>query len=262
MSKNIMDKFRLDGKVAVVTGGGRGLGKEMARGLAEAGADIAIPDIQEDLAERSASDLEKIGVETLPIQADVTEVESVVNMVERVVEKFGKIDILVNNAGICKNIAAEEMDKNDWDQVIDVNLNGVFLCAREVGKHMIERGEGGSIINISSMSGFIVNYPQPQASYNASKAGVTMITKSLASEWAEHGIRVNQIAPGYMATEMTKKYKSSHPEEAEEYWVKPTPMERLGEPEELSGAAVYLASDASTFTTGSTITIDGGYTIR
>lgn len=259
---SVLDKFSLDGKVTIVTGGGRGLGKAMARGLAEAGADIAIPDIQKELAEESAAELAKVGADTLPIQADVTEVGSVVNMVERVVEEFGKIDILVNNAGICKNIAAEEMDEEDWDQVIDVNLKGVFLCAREVGKHMIERDNGGSIINISSMSGFIVNYPQPQASYNASKAGVTMITKSLASEWAKHGIRVNQIAPGYMATEMTKKYKSTHPEEAEEYWVKPTPMERLGEPDELSGAAVYLASEASSFATGSTLIIDGGYTIR
>ncbi|MEF8849919.1 MAG: glucose 1-dehydrogenase [Candidatus Bipolaricaulota bacterium] len=259
---SILDKFRLDGKVAVVTGGGRGLGKAMARGMAEAGADIAIPDIQKELADETAAELEKEGVKTLPIQTDVTDVDSVITMVEQVVEEFGKIDILVNNAGICRNVAAEEMDEKDWDQVIDVNLKGVFLCAREVGKYMIEQDNGGSIINISSMSGFIVNYPQPQASYNASKAGVTMITKSLASEWAEHGIRVNQIAPGYMATEMTKKYTSSHQKEAKEYWVKPTPMERLGEPDELSGAAVYLASEASSFTTGSTLIIDGGYTTR
>jgi len=259
---SVLDRFSLDGKVAVVTGGGRGLGKAMAKGLAEVGANLAIPDIQEELAEESAADLEEHGVETLSIHADVTDPESVENMVDRVLEKWGRIDILLNNAGICRNIKAEEMSEAEWDAVIDVNLKGVFLCSREVGKHMIDRGEGGSIVNISSMSGFIVNYPQPQASYNASKAGVTMITKSLASEWAQHGIRVNQIAPGYMATEMTKKYKSAHPEEAEDFWIEPTPMERLGEPDELAGAAVYLASDASSFTTGSTITIDGGYTVR
>jgi len=259
---SLLDQFRLEGKVAIVTGGGRGLGKAMARGMAEAGAKLAIPDIQKDLAEESAADLAELGVDTLPIHADVTDAESVERAVERVLEEWGRIDVLLNNAGICKNIPAEDMSEADWQEVIDVNLKGVFLCAREVGSHMIERGEGGSIVNISSMSGFIVNYPQPQVSYNASKAGVTMITKSLASEWAQHGIRVNQIAPGYMATEMTKKYKSSHPEEAERFWITPTPMQRLGEPEELAGAAVYLASEASSFTTGSTIVIDGGYTVR
>lgn len=259
---NILDEFQLEGKVAIVTGAGRGLGKAMAKGLAQAGADIVIPDIREDLARQAAEDIEQFGVKTLPLHTDVTEVESVREMVSKVVKEWGKIDTLVNNAGICRNVPAEEMSEEDWDRVIDVNLKGVFLCGREVGNRMIEQGDGGSIINISSMSGFIANFPQPQVAYNASKAGVTMITKSFASEWAEHDIRVNAVAPGYMNTEMTQKFIDSNPEKAEEYWIKPTPMKRLGEPNELAGAAVYLASEASSFMTGSTMIIDGGYTAR
>lgn len=259
---SVLEDFDLSGKTAVVTGGARGLGKAMAKGLAEAGADIAIPDLQIDLARKTADELEEIGTSTMAIHADVTDDQSVKEMAKKVTEKWNSIDILINNAGICRNVPAKDMSEKEWDEVIEVNLKGVFLCAREVGKRMIESDHGGSVINISSMSGFIVNYPQPQISYNASKAGVTMITKSLASEWAKHDIRVNEIAPGYMATEMTKKYTSTHPEETEKYWIEPTPMKRLGEPRELAGAAVYLASDASSFMTGSTLTIDGGYTIR
>lgn len=260
---SILEKFELQGKVAIVTGGARGLGKAMAQGLAEAGANVAIPDLQKKLASSTATELaEDKEVDTLALKTDVTDAKSVSRMVTKVLDKWGHIDILINNAGVCRNIPAEDMDEKEWDEVINVNLKGVFLCSREVGKNMIAEGSGGSIINISSMSGFIVNYPQPQISYNASKAGVTMITKSLASEWAQYNIRVNAIAPGYMSTEMTKKYKEANPKKVNEYWVKPTPMKRLGEPEELAGAAVYLSSEASSYMTGSTLNIDGGYTIR
>lgn len=258
----ILDEFSLEGKVAIVTGAGRGLGKAMAKGLAEVGADIVVAELQKNLAEESAADLAEIGVNTLPVQTDVTNVHSVKEMVSRALDNWSKVDILLNNAGVCRNIPAEKMSEEEWDKVINVNLKGVFLCAREVGKHMIERGGGGAIINVSSMSGSIANYPQPQIAYNVSKAGVTMVTKSLASEWAEHDIRVNEIAPGYMGTEMTKKFMTSHPEDIDEFWLKPTPMKRVGEPEELAGIAVYLASEASSFMTGSTVTIDGGYTVR
>lgn len=259
---SVLDDFCLDDKVAIVTGAARGLGKAMAEGLAQAGADIVIPDVQEELAEKTASEIEEIGVKTLPLHTDVTKPKSVESMVDQVLEKWDKVDILINNAGVCRNVPAEEMDEEKWDEVIDVNLKGVFLCSREVGNHMIERDDGGSIINVSSMSGFIANFPQPQVAYNASKAGVRMITKSLASEWAEYDIMVNGIAPGYMATEMTEKFVSANPEETERHWIEPTPMKRLGEPEELAGAAVFLSSEASSFMTGSTVIIDGGFTAR
>jgi NAD(P)-dependent dehydrogenase (short-subunit alcohol dehydrogenase family) len=257
----ILSKFKLEDKIAIVTGAARGLGMAMANGLAEAGANIVIPDIDYETAEKTARDLANKGVKTLALKTDVADENNVANMVFRTIDEFGKIDILVNNAGIGKQIPAEKMSKEDWEDVININLTGVFLCAREVGKKMIEARQG-SIINIASMSGYIVNYPLPQtaqASYNASKAGVVQLTKSLAAEWAGYNIRVNAIAPGYMKTKMTANYLKMHPE-MEEIWVRLTPMKRMGLPEELQGAAVYLASDASSFMTGNTLIIDGGYT--
>lgn len=257
----VLDQFNLEGKVAIVTGGG-GLGRAMAKGLAEAGAKIALVDVKEEILRKASEEIRKTNTDVLSLQVDVTESNEVENMVNNVADEWGKIDILLNSAGIVKNEDAEQMSEADWDDVINVNQKGVFLCSREVGKHMIERGEGGSIINISSIAGFVPTWPQPQVSYNASKAAVTMITKSLASEWAEYGIRVNDIAPGYMDTKLPKPFLEENPEEAEEFWIKPTPMKRLGDPDELAGAAVYLASDASSFMTGSTMIIDGGYTVR
>lgn len=257
----ILDQFRLDGKTAIVTGGARGNGRAIARGLAEAGADVAIPDLLQDVAEQTRREIEEIGVEALAMRVDVTEPDQVQEMVDEVLRRWGQIDILVNNAGIARNEPAEEMSDETWYEVIDVNLNAVFLCSRAAGKHMVERGRG-SVINISSMSGFVANFPQPQVSYNAAKSGVTMLTKSLASEWAEYGVRVNAIAPGYIETDMTKGFIEDNPETVQQHWVEPTPMQRLGRPEELAGAAVYLASDAASFTTGDTMIVDGGYTTR
>ena len=178
--------------------------------------------------------------------------------VAEVVERFGKLDIFVNNAGICRNIKAEEMTLEEWQEVIDINLTGVFIGSQVAGKRMIEQG-GGSIINIASMSGSIVNVPQPQCSYNASKAGVIHLTKSLASEWAKYNIRVNAISPGYMKTGMTEKTLET--DMAKDWWLRLTPMGRPGLPCELGGAVVYLASDASSFMTGADLIIDGGYTV-
>lgn len=256
---SILNKFKLDGKTAVVTGAARGLGKAMAAGLAEAGANIVIPDLNLEGAREAAAEIAEIGVKTLALETDVTDEKDVMEMVNKIEEEFERIDILINNAGICKHIPAEDMSLQEWQDVIDVNLNGVFLCAQKVGQHMIENG-GGSIINISSMSAYIVNYPQCQSSYNASKAGVSHLTKSLAAEWSEHNIRVNAIAPGYMRTNMTQEVINETPE-LTEHWVDPAPMKRMGEPEELQGAAVYLASEASSFMTGNILIIDGGYTI-
>ena len=255
---SILSKFKLDNQVAVVTGGSRGLGKAMAVGLAEAGANVVISALHIDKAIKTAQEIKKLGVKSIAIKVDVTDENDVNKLVGNVLDEFGKIDILLNNAGICLDSPAEKMTKKQWDDVIDVNLNGVFLCAKAFGKEMIKRKKG-SIINICSMSGYIVNYPQRQIAYNASKAAVKHLTKSLAAEWAKYNIRVNGIAPGYMRTEMTKK--SIDAKYMQKYFVEPTPMKRLGEPEELQGAAIYLASEASSFMTGNILIVDGGYTI-
>ena len=179
-------------------------------------------------------------------------------MVGQVVEEYGKIDILFNNAGTWRGDDAEQVTTEDWREVIDVNLTGPFIVSREVGKVMLKQGKG-SIVNTASMSGMIVNTPQNQCAYNASKGGLIMLTKSMATEWADRGVRVNAICPGYMRTEMSEdRYQRKDP--AIERWFSMTPMGRSGVPDELKGVAVYLASDASSFVTGATILVDGGYT--
>ncbi|MBS4197629.1 SDR family NAD(P)-dependent oxidoreductase [Lederbergia citri] len=256
---NILDKFNLNDHVSVVTGAARGLGKAMAEALVQAGSNLVIADIDYEEATKTAKKLMKeSGKEVLVVGTDVTKEDSVNNMVDNVVGHFGKIDVLINNAGIVINEKAEEMSIENWYKVIDINLNGVFIVSKAIGKVMI-RQKGGSIINVSSMSGIIVNTPQCQSSYNASKAGVIMLTKSLAMEWAKHNVRVNAIAPGYMKTELTKKFFENSGEMVD-MWMNSTPMGRPGLPEELGGIALYLASDASSFATGSVFTIDGGYT--
>jgi NAD(P)-dependent dehydrogenase (short-subunit alcohol dehydrogenase family) len=247
--------FGLKGRKALVTGGARGIGKSVASALARAGADVAIADLNGAEAEKAARELGAHGVKALGVAVDVTRPDEVKRMVEAVLSAFGTIDVLFNNAGICVNEKAEEMSFASWQKVIDVNLTGVFLVAQAVGRVMIARGRG-SIINTASMSGHIVNQPQPQSGYNASKAGVIMLTKSLAAEWAMHHVRVNSISPGYIATEMTKKADASWVAA----WTAATPMRRMGNPEELQGAVLWLASDMAAFTTGSDVVIDGGFT--
>jgi NAD(P)-dependent dehydrogenase (short-subunit alcohol dehydrogenase family) len=245
--------------VALVTGGARGLGLAMARALGQYGARVVLLDLDGDAAERAAATLATDGIAVRAVQADVTHGEEVRRQVSAVVATEGSLDILVNNAGIVVNVPAERMTEEEWQRVLGVNLTGVFLVAQAAGVQMIKQGKG-SIINIASMSGLIANFPQPQCSYNASKAGVIMLTKSLASEWAPHGVRVNAIAPGYMRTELTAKFFEDP--QIIEQWLKPTPMGRPGEPDELGGLAVYLAGDASSFMTGSVLVIDGGFTSR
>ena len=251
--------FKVNGKVAIVTGGAMGLGKAMAESLAQAGADIVIADIKLDLAQETAKAIaDNEGVKTTALKVDVTNPEDVSKMVDDVVNEYGKVDILVNNAGMTINEKAEDVSYENWLKVINLNLNGVFLVAQAVGRQMIKQGYG-SIINTSSMSGLIANKPQEQASYNASKAGVIMLTKSLAMEWSKYGIKVNTIAPVYMKTALTEPMFNTGCEMID-YWMEATPMGRPGEPEELGGIVVYLASDASSFAQGSVFTIDGGYT--
>lgn len=252
---SIIEQFKLKGKKAFITGGARGIGKSVAEGLAQAGADIAIVDLDIEEAEKTAKELESFGVKTIAVKTDVTDPDSVNSMIETILKEFGTVDIAFNNAGICINEKAEEMSFESWKKVIDINLTGVFLTAQAAGRVMI-KNKKGSIINTASMSGHIVNVPQPQCAYNASKAGVIQLTKSLAVEWAPYNVRVNSISPGYIATQMTLKA----PEDWKKVWLAGTPYNRMGEPSELQGAVLYLASDASQYTTGADIVIDGAFT--
>lgn len=254
----IMEKMRLDGKKIFVTGGARGIGMNYARAVAEAGADVAIVDLELPAARETARLLaEETGRDVFPVQADVTSPESVDAMMEAILARFGRLDAAFCNAGICINVPAEEMPYATWKKVLDVNLNGMFLTNIAAGKQMLKQG-GGSIINTASMSAHIVNVPQPQCAYNASKAGVIQLTKSLAVEWATRGVRVNSISPGYIGTDLTLNSPSLIP--LIEKWNAMAPMHRLGKPEELQAIAVYLAGDASPFTTGSDFVIDGAFT--
>ena len=241
----------LDGRVALVTGAGQGIGREIAGALAQAGARVIVADRNRETGAATADELDGLFVEL-----DVTDSAAVRAAVDSIVADHGRIDILVNNAGIVRNTPAESTSDDDWRDVFRVNVEGVFWCCREVGRTMLEAGRG-SIVNIASMSGLVVNRPQPQAAYNASKAAVIMLTKSLAAEWANRGVRVNAIAPGYVATDLTLK-GMSNPEWRDE-WLRSTPMGRVAQPAEIAPAAVYLASDASSYVTGSVLVIDGGY---
>lgn len=248
--------LRLDGEKAIVTGGGQGLGKEMAMALAEAGADVAVMDIRPETVEETASEIKKLGVGATAIKGDVSIEEDVKQMVKVMMDTFGGIDILVNNAGICRWKAAEDMTLEEWKEVIGVNLTGGFLCCKWVGREMIKKKKG-SIINVSSMSGYIVNVPQKQCHYNAAKAGMHHLTRCLAVEWAPYNIRVNAICPGYMMTPLLQLADR----EILDKWASVTPMKRIGNPSEIKGLCVFLASSASSYITGASILIDGGYTL-
>ena len=248
--------FDLTDEKAIVTGAAQGLGKHMVLALAEAGADVAIVDLNLAGAKEVAEMVEKIGRRSIALKVDVSQEASVGEMVKTVKDQFGRIDILINNAGIVNNSPAEEMTTECWEQVVKIDLTGVFLCAQAVGREMIKQKKG-SIINISSMSGLIVNRPQPQIHYNTSKAGVVMITKCLAAEWAKYNIRVNAIAPGYMGTVMVKRVFDQY----RDHWLPLIPMGRIGEPREIRGPAVFLASKASSYMTGAVVVMDGGYTV-
>lgn len=254
----ILEKMRLNGKKGFVTGGARGIGKCTATAFAEAGADVAIVDIDLDEAQKTAEEIGRMtGQKVIAIKTDCTDKEQVDTMVSLVVKELGGLDFCHNNAGICINAPAEEMTYEQWLKVININLNGIFLTDIAAGKYMLEHG-GGSIINTASMSGHIVNVPQPQCAYNASKAAVIQLTKSLAIEWAKRGVRVNSISPGYIGTELTLNSPTLIP--LIEKWNQMAPMGRMGKPEELESICVYLAGDTSTFTTGSDFIIDGAFT--
>lgn len=254
----IIEKMKLDGKKGFVTGAARGIGKCTAKAFAEAGADVAIVDLDYEEAQKTAAELaEKTGRKVIAIRTDCTDKKQVDEMVAEVVRELGGLDFCHNNAGICINAPAEEMTYEQWNKVININLNGIFLTDIAAGKYMLAHG-GGSIINTASMSAHIVNVPQPQCAYNASKAGVIQLTKSLAIEWAKRGVRVNSISPGYIGTELTLNSPTLVP--LIEKWNGMAPLGRMGTPEELESICVYLAGDTSTFTTGSDFIIDGAFT--
>jgi len=249
--------FSLEGKVVLITGGAQGIGKAVAEHMAAVGADLVILDQQVEKAQATADEIaKKYQRKVTAYGVDVTKPDQIAAAIEQADTEMGKLDLLFNNAGIVFQKPVIDLTPNEWTKVIDVNLNGVFFVAQAFGRYLIARGKGGAIVNTASMSATIVNYPQQQASYNASKAGVVQLTKSLAVEWAEHGIRVNCISPGYIFTELTSFVR----QDWQDGWKELTPIKRMGKPEELAGAVIYLLSDSASFATGTDLIIDGGFT--
>jgi NAD(P)-dependent dehydrogenase (short-subunit alcohol dehydrogenase family) len=258
---NIIDRFRLNGDVALVTGAAQGIGRGFAHALAEAGASVVVADQKLELASAVAKELEAKGAQSLALEVDVTSEASVESMVKAIVANFGKLDIGVNNVGIGQWLDGEEMPYADWLRMIDVNLNSVFLCCKAEARVMIPAGSG-AIVNTASMSASISNTPQNQAHYNASKAGVLHLSRSLAGEWAPKGVRVNTISPGYTRTALVADLlETPIGKEMLPKWLVLTPMARMAEVTDLQGALIYLVSKASPFTTGSDLVIDGGYMV-
>jgi NAD(P)-dependent dehydrogenase (short-subunit alcohol dehydrogenase family) len=260
-AKPILERFRLDGRTALVTGAASGIGRAYAHALGEAGAAVAVVDLNPQGSQLVVEELAAKGIQACAICIDVTQSQQVDQMVAELLKRWGKLDIAVNNAGIGQWAAAEEMSDADWAKVLNVNLNGVFYCCRAEGKAMLAAGYG-KIINTASMSASIVNWPQKQAHYNTSKAAVVHLTHTLAVEWADRGVRVNCISPGYTRTKLlvdlaeTPAGKVFVPQ-----WTEQTPMKMMAEVTDLQGALVFLACEASDFMTGHDLIIDGGFSL-
>jgi len=252
-----IEKYDLSGRVAVVTGGGQGIGLACASALAEAGAKVVIAEIDAEAAAAGQATLAEAGHEADIVALDITKPDQVTAVADALVERHGAVDILICNAGIARSgVPAEEVVDEHWLNVIDVNLNGLFWCCRAFGRHMLACRRG-AIVNIGSMSGFIVNKPQPQSFYNASKAGVHQLTKSLAAEWGARGVRVNAVAPTYIETPLTKF--GMEDDRMYPVWMENTPMRRVGQVDEVASVVLFLASDAASLMTGSIVLADGGY---
>ena len=254
---NYLDKFSLKSKVCLVTGGAGGIGEEICKALLDAGAKVILADIDEKKTYKLTKKLSSKHKNIYSYKLDATSLESIISLKNKLIKKFNKIDVLVNAIGICKNKDAAKVAKEEWDEVININLNSMFYLCREFGKIFIKR-KSGCIVNIGSNSGLIVDRPQPQASYNASKAAVHQLTKSLACEWAKYNIRVNAVAPGYVATKMTLLGRSKP--NWFKYWIDMTPMKRLAKPSEIASAVLFLSTDSSSYCTGTILSVDGGYT--
>lgn len=257
---SVLDRFRLDGRRAMITGGSRGLGRAMAQALADAGADLLLVGREKQALETAQSELAVTGRKVDVIIADVGVPAEAERACKEALERCGGFDILINNVGGRRiSIPTEDLPLKDWQHIVDLNVTSAFLCCREIGKGMISR-KRGSIINVTSISGIIVNKGIHGRTYETSKAALTAFTKALAVDWAPHNIRVNAIAPGGFLTDPNRKWFREKPE-LHDIFVNQIPMGRLGEPDELGPLAVYLASDASSYMTGATLIIDGGYTL-
>lgn len=254
------DETLFAGRTAVVVGGARGLGLAMGRALACHGADVALLDVLPEAASSAQALEASTGRRAFGGYVDVTDQVSIQRAFDEVEDRLSAPTVLVNAAGISLGVPAIDMTPADWQRVIDVNLTGTMLTSQRFARRVVEAGLEATIVNVSSMSGFVVNVPQQQTAYNVSKAAVAMLTQSLAIEWLPLGVRVNAIAPGYFASDMTRDFARGNPELASE-WIARTPAGRMGEPEELGDLVVYLASERSKYVVGQNILIDGGYTI-
>ncbi|GGL44092.1 glucose 1-dehydrogenase [Phycicoccus endophyticus] len=252
----VLDTFSLAGRTALVTGATRGLGRAFARAVAEAGGDVVVHGRDASAAQEVKGEIEALGRTAHVVLGDLTERAAVEDVVARAVEATGGLDVLVNNAGACIHRPALEVTDEEWSHVIDTNLTALWRMSQAVGAHMVERGRG-AIVNIGSISGMIVNRPQMQPAYNASKAAVHQLTKSLAAEWAPAGVRVNAVAPGYIKTDMSPVDEPQYRRQ----WIEDSAQQRYAMPEEVSPAVVFLASDAASFMSGTVLVVDGGYTL-
>ncbi len=257
---SVFDRLRLDGKKLFITGGSRGLGREMALGLAEAGADVTLVARGSESLEKTAEDIRALGRKATTIIADMGNSAVCEKVCEAALQEHGPYDILVNNIGGRRvNIPTEDMSLTNWKELVDLNLTTTFVCSKHIGGAMIRRGQGGRVINIASINAMVAGRNIQGRHYEAAKAGVLMLTRSLAVDWARYRITVNAICPGIFATEPNKVWAEKNPEVIDAY-VQTIPMGKLGEPEDLAALAVYLASDAARYMTGASLVIDGGYT--
>jgi NAD(P)-dependent dehydrogenase (short-subunit alcohol dehydrogenase family) len=253
---SVLEAFSLKNRVAAVTGGNHGIGLAIARAFVEAGASVAIAARNEERNTEAVAELRGLGGQALSVRTDVSRRSDLEVMAATVESELGPIDILVNNAGFGMNSDALSVPDEEWERLLATNLDGVWKASQIIGRSMVSRGRG-SIVNIGSISGLIINRPQWHAPYGIAKAAVHQLTRSLAAEWAQHHVRVNAIAPGFVR---------SHPDEVEpgpyrHYWIDEVPMQRRAEPDEIAPTALYLASDASSFVTGAVVVVDGGYTL-